>query len=156
MDNLQAPNNGTPAKKKGGSFMGFLWKLIFLVLVVGGVLGWWFYFKVYSDGLREGILIKFSKKGNVFKTYEGEIVQPGLRSMNAGAINTNNFFFSVIDKKIADSLDKVAGKSVKLHYNQYKKALPWRGDDYGNQNQEAGQYIIDSIVSVGDPVNTGL
>ena len=64
------------------------------------------------------------------------------------SINTNNFLFSVADLKVADSLDKVIGKSVKIHYIQYRKSLPWRGDNYNGKNQENGQYLIDRIESV--------
>lgn len=134
----------------------FLFILVLLLLGTGYV--YWFYYNSFSDGSREGILFKFSRKGNIFKTYEGEMVQPGLRSAGA-RINTNNFFFSVTDVKIADSLNKVIGKSVSVHYIQYRKSLPWRGDNYNgmNQNQENGQYIIDRIEKVSDPdYNTGL
>lgn len=113
---------------------------------------YWFYFNIYSDGSREGILYKFSRKGNVFKTFEGEIIQPGLRSVQGGVINTNNLSFSVIDIALADSLNKVIGKNVKLHYIQYRKNLPWRGDNYNNNdnNQNVGQYIVDRIEKVED------
>jgi hypothetical protein len=115
------------------------------------VYAWWMYFKVYSDGNREGILIKFSRKGDVFKTYEGEIVQAGLKPGGiAGTVATNNLFFSVTDQKIADSLEKISNKIIKLHYNQYRKSLPWRGENYNGKNVENGQYIVDRIESVTD------
>ncbi len=131
-------------------------KAIFLFLVIILLFGagymYWFYYNSFSDGTREGVLYKFSRKGNIFKTYEGEMVQPGLRSVQGGTINTNNFFFSVTDIKIADSLEKIIGKNVNVHYIQYRKSLPWRGDNYNgkNQNQENGQYIIDRIEKVTD------
>jgi hypothetical protein len=85
------------------------------------------------------------------------MIQPGLRSVQGGSINTNNFYFSVTDIALADSLDKVSSKTVKVHYIQYRKSLPWRGDNYNGRNQENGQYIVDRIISVSDtPVNTGL
>lgn len=121
--------------------------LLFILLFASGYV-YWFYYNSFSDGTREGVLYKFSRKGNIFKTYEGEIIQPGLRSIQGGSINTNNFLFSVADLKVADSLDKVIGKSVKIHYIQYRKSLPWRGDNYNGKNQENGQYLIDRIESV--------
>lgn len=73
-----------------------------------------------------------------------------------GAINTNNFFFSVSDVKLADTLDKCIGKSVKVHYIQYRKSLPWRGENYNGKNQENGQYIIDRIENVSEAhLNSG-
>ncbi|HNF72878.1 MAG TPA: hypothetical protein PLP34_10700, partial [Chitinophagaceae bacterium] len=109
---------------------------------------YWFYYNAFSDGSREGLLIKCSRKGNIFKTYECEMIQPGTRIIQVGIMNTNNFFFSVVDGKLADSLDKVLNKSVKVHYTQYRKSLPWRGENYNGKNQENGQYIVDRIVSV--------
>ena len=125
--------------------------ILFIILFGLGYI-YWFYFNIYSDGSREGILYKFSRKGNVFKTFEGEIIQPGLRSVQGGVINTNNLSFSVIDIALADSLNKVIGKNVKLHYIQYRKNLPWRGDNYNNNdnNQNVGQYIVDRIEKVED------
>ncbi len=130
-------------------------KIIFLSVLIGGLFlsgyVYWFYYNVYSDGIRDGVLYKFSRKGNVFKTYEGELIQPGLRASSRGAsINTNNFNFSVLDEVMADSLEKVIGKTVKLHYIQYRKNLPWRGENYNSNNQENGQYIIDRIEEVRD------
>lgn len=132
--------------------------ILFIILFGSGYM-YWFYFNIYSDGSREGILYKFSRKGNVFKTFEGEIIQPGLRSVQGGVINTNNLSFSVIDIALADSLNKVIGKNVKLHYIQYRKNLPWRGDNYNNNdnNQNVGQYIVDRIEKVEDVnLNIGL
>jgi hypothetical protein len=123
--------------------------LAFLIfLLVASAYIFWNYFKVYSDGYREGALIKFSRKGNVFKTYEGEMVQQGLRSTVPGSFNTNNFYFSVASQQIADSLEANIGKVVKLHYTQYLKTLPWRGDNYDTRNSESGQYIVDRIAEI--------
>lgn len=128
--------------------------ILFLLLFASGYI-YWFYYNSFSDGSREGLLIKCSRKGNIFKTFEGEMVQAGLRSVQGGAINTNNFYFSVIDGKLADSLDKVSNKTVKIHYTQYRKSLPWRGENYNGKNQENGQYIVDQILKVSEPMNTG-
>lgn len=137
--------------------MSLLTALFFLIFASGYI--YWFYYNIYSDGIRDGVLYKFSRKGNVFKTYEGELIQPGLRASTGGAsINTNNFNFSVSDEVVADSLEKVIGKTVKIHYIQYRKNLPWRGENYNRNNQENGQYIIDRIEDVRDNIlpNTGL
>jgi hypothetical protein len=129
--------------------------ILFLLLFGAGYI-YWFYYNSFSDGTRDGVLYKFSRKGNIFKTYEGEMVQPGLRSVQGGTINTNNFFFSVSDVKLADTLDKCIGKSVKVHYIQYRKSLPWRGENYNGKNQENGQYIIDRVENVSEAqLNSG-
>lgn len=123
---------------------------ILFLLLAGVMYGYWYYYKIYSEGVRDGRLLKFSRKGYVFKTYEGQI-QYGVGSINSGSYNPNYFYFSVTDEAIADSLDKCAGKNVNLHYVQYMRSLPWRGDNYdkgNNRNLDRGQYIVDRIISV--------
>lgn len=119
--------------------------LILIVTVAGYV--YWNYYNIYSDGYREGILQKFSRKGNVLKTFEGEIVQLGF-GQRGGNFNSNYFYFSVTDQAVADTLQMCMGKVVKMHYLQYRRALPWRGDNYNTQNADKGQYIVDKLVEV--------
>lgn len=123
----------------------FLFVLLLILFATGYV--YWFYYNAYSDGSRDGLLIKCSRKGNIFKTYEGEMIQPGLRSIQGGSINTNNFYFSVTDIALADSLDKVSSKTVKFIHIQYRKSLPWRGDNYNGRNRKMGSILlIESLV----------
>ena len=127
-------------------------KIIFL-LVIGLLLFvtgyvYWFFYNSKSDGTREGMVQKFSRKGNVFKTWEGEMLQQGFGSRN-GTFNAQYFYFSVLDDAIADSLEHGAlGQIVRVHYVQYRRSLPWRGDNYNGRNTENGQYIVDRIESV--------
>ncbi|MEO5571577.1 MAG: 6-phosphogluconate dehydrogenase [Bacteroidia bacterium] len=86
----------------------------------------------YSDGSRTGYLSKFTKKGYVFKTYEGELFLGGVNAANSTIVN-NAWEFSVPsnDNGAIDSLKKYEGKVVRLHYNQVIKSFPWQGDcDY--------------------------
>lgn len=121
--------------------------LISLTLVVIlGIVGYFKYYYVYSEGTRVGILYKFSKKGAVFKTYEGEMMLPGIRSKSGqGSINSNIFKFSVADEELAKILMNSQGMELELHYNNYNNALPWRGDSY---DKEDGQFIVDALVKV--------
>jgi hypothetical protein len=82
------------------------------------------------------------------KTYEGEMIQLGFGQRGA-AFNAQYFYFSVDDLAIADSLENCTGKVVDLHYVQYRRSLPWRGEFYDN-NHEKGQYVVDGIRSVKD------
>lgn len=122
--------------------------LVLAVLIAGSV--YWFYFNRYGDGYREGILYSFQRKGDIFKTYEGVIIQPGLRPLKQGGLNTNEFYFSVADPALADSLKNITGMQVKVHYVIYRKHLPWRGDNYNNMNKEKGQHVVDGIRSVSE------
>jgi uncharacterized protein YxeA len=70
------------------------------------------YFATYSDGLRSGELIKFSSKGYIVKTWEGEISQ--------GISGAQIFSFSVLDeeKEVIEKLKKYQGQYVKLEYEE--------------------------------------
>jgi hypothetical protein len=124
---------------------------ILILLIVLGVAGYvyWYFYNPYSDGYREGVLQKFSRKGNVFKTHEGELIQLGF-GQRGGMINSQYFYFSVTDEQLADSLEVCLGKRVKLHYTQYRRDLPWRGENYDKANAEKGQYVVDGIANVQD------
>jgi hypothetical protein len=69
----------------------------------------------YAEGERAGLLQKFSRKGWICKTWEGEIL---LTSM-PGAI-PEKFEFSVRDDGVARQLMDAMGKRVKLSYAQHK------------------------------------
>lgn len=102
---------------------GFLGKIILVVLLLAVGAVYWFYFNVYSDGERKGTLIKVTKKGNVFKTIEGEMWL-SCRQL----LNPEKFYFSVEDKNLGDSLMNLQDECLQLTYKQYRKSLPWRGD----------------------------
>jgi hypothetical protein len=106
--------------------MGFkriLWTVLLLLIVVGVFLGYWFYYNAYSEGERKGALIKISKKGNIFKTFEGEMWLSCRQTVNA-----EKFLFSIGEKAVADSLIKLQDECVQLKYTEYRRTLPWRGD----------------------------
>lgn len=69
----------------------------------------------YSDGERAGYLQKFSRKGWLCKTWEGEI----LLSSMPGAI-PERFAFSVRDDAVARQLAAAMGKRVLLSYSQHR------------------------------------
>ncbi|NLP59080.1 6-phosphogluconate dehydrogenase [Lutibacter sp. B1] len=80
------------------------------------------YYVTYSQGYRAGELVKFSHKGIVFKTWEGEISQ----GVSEGQI----FYFSVEDKdkEVIQLLQDLQGKNVKLTYKERFGTFPWLGD----------------------------
>ncbi|MGB8193991.1 MAG: hypothetical protein WCF67_18805 [Chitinophagaceae bacterium] len=102
---------------------GFLWKIILVVLLVIAGFVYWFYFNIYSEGERKGTLIKITKKGNVFKTVEGEMWLSCRQMMNA-----EKFYFSITSEPLFDSLQNLQDECVQLTYKQYRKKLMWRGD----------------------------
>ncbi len=111
---------------------------IVLVLALSGYLYFQFYF-VFGEGVKSGELNYLVKKGYVFKTYEGKLIQSGFKAQAPGTIQSYEFKFSVEDKVIADSLMRCSGKNVELHYKEYLEPLPWRG---------VSEFVVDKILSV--------
>lgn len=109
------------------------------LLIIAGAMIWWNYYYVFGEGVKSGQLNYVVKKGNIFKTYEGKLIQEGLRSMAAGTIGSNEFEFSVVDDSIANVLMLNSGKTFDLHYKEYKKAIPWRG---------FSEFVVDSIIEM--------
>jgi hypothetical protein len=99
------------------------------------------YFFVFGEGVKAGELNYVMKKGVMFKTYEGRIIQAGFQGGGAGAIQSNEFRFSVTNESIANKLMTNSGKDFELHYKEYMGTLPWRGTSV---------YIVDSILSMKD------
>ena len=80
------------------------------------------YYATYSDGVQSGELIKFSSKGYVFKTWEGEVSQ--------GISGAQIFKFSVLDedKQTIEDLKNFQGQYVKITYIERYRTFPWWGD----------------------------
>jgi hypothetical protein len=108
-----------------------------LILVIGlSLFIYWKYFFTYSTGYRSGLLQKFSHKGTIFKTYEGEMILSSIRSNANVALASEKFLFSVTDEKIAKQMELLQGRMVTVHYNNKNGTLPWRGES---------AYIVDSV-----------
>lgn len=116
-----------PPLKKSNGFKKFMaWFLVIVVFIVC-VFIWWQYYYVFGEGVKSGELNYVVKKGNVFKTYEGKLIQSGLRSKAIGSVQSYEFEFSVVDDSIANILMNNSGNFYDLHYKEYKATLPWRG-----------------------------
>jgi hypothetical protein len=111
-----------------------------IILVLAGV-GYYRYFWVFGEGVKSGELNYVVKKGYLFKTYEGKLIQSGFRSKTPGTIQSYEFEFSVDNKRIAEYLMLNSGKEVELHYREYLHSIPWRG--YTN-------FVVDSVISLRD------
>jgi hypothetical protein len=102
--------------------MKFLFKIIIGILLIAAGFFSFIYFVSYSEGVRAGKLVKFSKKGVLFKTWEGEISQ--------GVSDAQTFVFSVEakEKQAIENLNELQGKFVKLNYFERFKNIFWLGD----------------------------
>src|SRR6266446_5737714 len=74
----------------------------------------------YSEGERAGWVQKFSSKGWLCKTWEGEMAMVSMPGST-----TEKFFFTVRDDATAEQINKVMGKRVSLHYEE-KVGIPTR------------------------------
>jgi hypothetical protein len=110
--------------------------IVIVLLLVITVFCYWKYGFTYSDGNRFGLLQKFSRKGNLFKTYEGELILSSVRSNSNVPLASEKFFFSVTDKHVAQQLENLQGRGVTLHYKEKNGTLFWRGES---------KYIVDSV-----------
>jgi hypothetical protein len=95
---------------------------------------WW----SYSDGERAGVLQKFSKRGWICKTYEGELAM-----YIVGGVAPQIWDFSVRDEATAAALTNAVGRQVRLHYTEHP-GLPT--NCFGETD-----YFVDEVEIVGPP-----
>lgn len=125
--------------KKTSGFKKFIrWFFLVLIIVLGFMI-WWKYFNVFGEGVKSGELNYVVKKGNIFKTYEGKLIQSGIRSKGAGTVQSYEFEFSVVNDSIAKVLMENSGSYFDLHYKEYRNTLPWRGFSV---------YVVDGILKM--------
>jgi hypothetical protein len=114
----------------------FLIWMVFIVLLLLGLFVYWKFYFTYSEGSRAGLLQKFSYRGTIFKTYEGELVLSSVESNKNVTLASEKFYFSVSDKNYAAKLIELEGRFIIVHYKQKNGILPWRGET---------EYIVDSV-----------
>ncbi len=93
------------------------------------------YFVTFSEGYRAGELVKISKRGMIFKTWEGRLSQ--------GVSEEQQFNFSVekSNKEVIEKLKELQGKRVKLTYIERFGTFFWLGDT---------KYYVKEVVEVRD------
>lgn len=120
--------------------MKYLWISLAVVLLFLGVFVWWKYYFVFGEGVKSGYLNYAVNKGNVFKTYEGKLIQEGFGAARPGApIGSNQFEFSIEDEAVFKQLEMNSGKYFDLHYKEYHGTLPWRGNTV---------YVVDKVINM--------
>jgi hypothetical protein len=95
--------------------------LLWLILIAAVIIAAWTAFSLswaYSEGDRAGVLQKFSKKGWLCKTYEGE-----LALYIVGGVAPQIWHFSTRDEDLAKQLGGAVGKNIQLHYTEHR-AVP--------------------------------
>lgn len=129
----------TTKPKRTSGFRKFLRTIFVIALLALALFIFFRYYYVFGEGVKSGHLNYAVRKGNIFKTYEGKLIQEGYRSSTGAAIQSYEFEFSVKNKKVYDILAANSGKRFDLHYKEYHGIVPWRGNT---------KYIVDSIISM--------
>ena len=124
-----------PARRSLG---GLLVKLLLVVILLGAGWTWFTLSWSYSDGDRGGVLQKFSKRGWVCKTYEGELAM-----YVVGGVAPQIWNFSVRNDAVIEQLHKAVGQQVRLHYREHR-GLPT--SCFGETD-----YFVESIEIVAAP-----
>jgi hypothetical protein len=110
----------------------FLIPIVLFIAYLLFVLNW-----TFSDGDRVGYLQKFSHKGWLCKSYEGEMAMttvPGVAPLI--------WSFSVWDKAVAEQVNALLGKKVVVHYREFR-GIPT--DCFGSTD-----YFVDAVEEVKD------
>ena len=114
--------------------LGFLSGIVVLVVLYTlAMLSW-----SYSDGDRAGVLQKFSQRGWICKTYEGELAMYVVAGVAPQIWN-----FSVRDETVAAELTRAVGQHVRLHYSEHR-GLPT--DCFGETD-----YFVDGVEITAPP-----
>jgi hypothetical protein len=117
MTRIEVPN--TSLRRSAGSrfLRGLFW---LVVIAISGLALWsWLALKwSYSEGERAGLLQKFSHKGWLCKTDEGE-----LALYIVTGISPQVWYFTVRDSAVANEVAKAVGHKVQLHYTEHPAVL---------------------------------
>ena len=88
---------------------------IVIVLLIPVLWTWFSLSWAYSEGERAGVLQKFSKKGWLCKTYEGE-----LALYVVGGVAPQIWHFSTRDADLAKALSQTVGQQIRLSYTEHR------------------------------------
>ena len=106
-------------------FKKILYRLLLIIIISLGF-SYWACSWTFSEGSRAGYLIKISKKGVVFKTYEGELNLGGVNISDG--LEGNIWSFTMFDDDLVKKMKNFEGDKVKLFYKERYKTFPWQGD----------------------------
>lgn len=104
--------------------------IVFLIIIASFAGYIWVCGTTYSEGSRTRVVVKVSKKGYFFKTYEGTL---NLGSISAGdgiIMPTKIWDFSIQrnDTAVFNKITQTQGKDVRLYYREVVKTFIWQGD----------------------------
>lgn len=104
-----------------------LWALA--IVIIGGIGFYIFAGMTYSEGTRSGVLTKISKKGYIFKTYEGDLALSGVGGYIINPREEGNVWsFSVKDDEVYEKMKQFEGRAVSLDYEETYRTFIWWGE----------------------------
>lgn len=109
------PETPSPAAKPRRHWRRVVLLSLLLPLAAFALYTWIVLHWDYSNGYRSGLLQKFSQKGWICKTYEGELWQSVVAN-----VAPNVWLFSVREPRVAQQLDSLVGKQVRVHYTEHR------------------------------------
>ena len=121
-------------------------RLSILGLVVFGLLAvytWAMLSWSYSSGERAGWVQKFSHKGWICKTWEGELAM-----VSMPGTTVEKFLFTVREQSVVDEINRSMGKRVALHYDEKMGIL---SSCFGES-----RYFVSKVISVEEPSLQGV
>ena len=101
-------------EKRMKRFIKWLLSLVLIGLVGISVYTWFMLTWSYGSGERAGYVQKFSKRGYICKTWEGELAMVSM----PGTLS-EKFLFTVRDDAVAQKINANLGKKVALKYDQH-------------------------------------
>lgn len=110
-----------------------------ILLIAASITIYWRYYFVFGEGVKAGNLNFIVYKGYLFKTWEGRLIQEGFKTKTVGAIQSNEFDFSVANDSIAKIMELNSGKIIEVRYVEYLHSLPWRG---------VNNYVVTEIIKI--------
>ena len=112
---MAPPGTATaPTRSLGQRLQRWVILLVLAAIVLFALYTWAAWTYSYSEGERAGYVQKFSKRGWICKTWEGELAMANL----PGAM-PQVFEFTVVDRTVAEEINKNMGQRVTLHYKQH-------------------------------------
>jgi hypothetical protein len=114
-----------------------------VLIIILAVIFWWRYYFVFGEGVKAGNLNFVVKKGYVFKTWEGKVIQEGFKTPTPNSMQSNEFEFSIESDTLAQRLERYNGRNVELRYVEFLNAIPWRGNS---------SFVVTEILRVDEPV----
>jgi hypothetical protein len=130
-----------PVRKKKHFFRNLLILILILIIGIFAIS----YFGIYDEGVRAGNVVRISKKGMAFKTFEGQLNLQSFGALKGTTPFSETFDFSVENgnAQVIRELEAVAlsGERVNLHYIKRYVRFPWRGDT---------KYFITSVEREGE------